>query len=44
MNEFGEIAIDAKILQGKNVQMADLEVVASVARYWVNFSRSGRNY
>ena len=24
MNEFGEIAIDAKILQGKNVQMADL--------------------
>lgn len=24
MNEFGEIAIDTKILQGKNVQMADL--------------------
>lgn len=24
MNEFGEIAIDAKIIQGKNVQMADL--------------------
>jgi G3E family GTPase len=24
MNEFGEIAIDAKILQGKNVEMADL--------------------
>ena len=24
MNEFGEIAIDAKILQGKNVQIADL--------------------
>ncbi len=24
MNEFGEIAIDAKIVQGKNVQMADL--------------------
>jgi G3E family GTPase len=24
MNEFGEIAIDSKILQGKNVQMADL--------------------
>jgi G3E family GTPase len=24
MNEFGEIAIDTKIIQGKNVQMADL--------------------
>jgi G3E family GTPase len=24
MNEFGEIAIDAKIIQGKNVEMADL--------------------
>ncbi|HEY9876773.1 MAG TPA: GTP-binding protein, partial [Candidatus Obscuribacterales bacterium] len=24
MNEFGEISIDAKIIQGKNVQMADL--------------------
>lgn len=24
MNEFGEIAIDAKIIEGKNVQMADL--------------------
>lgn len=24
MNEFGEIAIDTKILQGKNVQMVDL--------------------
>lgn len=24
MNEFGEIAIDSKIIQGKNVQMADL--------------------
>lgn len=24
MNEFGEIAIDTKIIRGKNVQMADL--------------------
>ena len=39
MNEFGEIAIDAKVVEGKNVRITELGGVAFVVRCSANLKR-----